>query len=260
MNATTIHPPTALVTGGSKGIGAAIAEALAAAGCDLILAARDPDRLHRTAASIRAQTGRTVTEVAADLATPAGIDAALAAAHAAPSLDVLVNNAGATPRAHLADTTDDTWATGFALKFTATVRLTRALWPRLKTAQGSVLIIAGTAGRTPTADFVVGSCVNAALAAFTKAMAEQGIADGVRVNCINPGLIETERLRRWTQPLIDTGLGEDDAKAQLAKAWGIPRIGTPQEIADAALFLTRGGGSYCQGTILDVDGGRTRTL
>lgn len=253
---------TALVTGGSQGIGKAIAAALSAAGCNVLLVARRPDLLDAAANEITAKTGRGVFTTAADLSTPAGVAQAAARAQTIfPSLDVLVNNAGATTRGTLATVQDADWMDGFALKFHGTARLTRALWPMLIAANGSVVNIAGVAGRTPTADFVVGSAVNAAIMALTKSLAEQGGADGVRVNCINPGLIKTGRLQRRVDEIMRRdGLDQAAAEQTLAREWGVQRIGRPEEIAALAVFLTVGEGTYCQGGIYDVDGGRTRGM
>jgi 3-oxoacyl-[acyl-carrier protein] reductase len=228
----------------------------------VLLVARNAVPLQQAAARLTAETGRDVRFVAADLSTPEGT--AMVAARAAQQstrLDVLVNNAGATARGTLFEVTEQDWADGFALKFHGAARLTRALWPALAAAGGSVVNIAGVAGRTPTADFVVGSAVNAAVMSLTKSLAEQGATDGVRVNCINPGLINTDRLRRRVEAIAARD-GGDMAAAErtLAKEWGITRIGQPEEIAALAVFLAIGGGTYCQGGIFDVDGGRTRSL
>jgi 3-oxoacyl-[acyl-carrier protein] reductase len=253
---------SALVTGGSQGIGHAIAAGLAAAGCDLLLVARNPDRLAQASSSIAAASGRQVHTVACDLATvDGGSHAAARAGTVFPALNVLVNCAGATVRGSLFEATDHDWADGFALKFHGAARLTRALWPQLTAAGGAVLNIAGVAGRTPTADFVVGSAVNAALMSLTKSLAEQGAADGVRVNCINPGLIKTSRLQRRVDDIMRRdNLDQAAAEHALAQEWGVHRIGRPEEIAALAVFLTVGEGTYCQGGIYDVDGGRTRGL
>jgi 3-oxoacyl-[acyl-carrier protein] reductase len=255
-------PQTALVTGGSQGIGRAIAAGLSAAGCDVLLVARQQAALDATAQDIAAASGNGVLTIAADLSTAAGVEQATARAKSFfPRLDVLVNNAGATVRGSLLSLSDDDWTTGFALKFHGAARLTRALWPLLTNAGGAVLNIAGVAGRTPTADFVVGSAVNAAIMALTKSLAEQGAKDGVRVNCINPGLIKTARLQgRVNDIMRRDGLDQAKAEAALAREWGVQRIGRPEEIAALAVFLTVGEGTYCQGGIYDVDGGRTRGL
>jgi NAD(P)-dependent dehydrogenase (short-subunit alcohol dehydrogenase family) len=252
----------ALVTGGSRGIGRAIATALAQAGCDVVLVARQPGALGAAAADIAAQTGRTVRVIAADLGSLHGVQAVSAQLRGfSPTLDVLVNNAGATVRGTLLEVAEQDWQEGFALKFFGAVRLTRALWPLLKQAQGAVVNIAGVAGRTPSADFVVGSAVNAAVMSLTKSLAAQGATDGVRVNAINPGLIATGRLeRRIDVVAAREGVDRQAAARILAAEWGAARIGQPEEIAAMAVFLTVGGGTYCQGGIYDVDGGVTKSL
>src|SRR5207245_5494195 len=108
-------------------------------------------------------------------------------------LDILVNNAGATKRGDFLALSDADWKEGFGLKFFAHVRLARAAWPLLKARKGSLVTIGGTSGRKPHASFTIGSSVNAACAAFSKCLADLGKEDGVRVNCIHPSLVETER-------------------------------------------------------------------
>ena len=117
-----------------------------------------------------------------------------AAVDAFGGLDLLVNNAGATKRGPFLELSEDDWQDGFALKFFGAVRLSRVAWPYLKLSGGQVINIIGAGGRTPTAEFTIGGSVNAGLMNFTKALADQGLADGVRVNGINPGPILTERL------------------------------------------------------------------
>src|SRR6185437_3312876 len=97
---------------------------------------------------------------------------------------ILVNNAGATKRGDFLALTNDDWHDGFALKFFAHVYLTRALWPMLTASRGSIVVIGGTGGRLPSADFTIGSSVNAACVAFAKAIADRGKREGVQVNSI----------------------------------------------------------------------------
>ncbi len=255
-------PKTALVTGASRGIGHAIATALAAEGCEVLLVARNPAELARAAAEIQSATNTKTHFLAADLATPSGTGQAATRARALfPHLDALVNNAGATVRANLLTATEEDWESGFALKLLAGVRLCRALWPMLMDAKGSVLNIAGAAAHTPTADFIVGAAVNAAILAVTKSLADQGSADGVRVNAINPGIIATGRLQKRID-LIAARDNTDQSTSEktLAREWGVPRIGRPEEIAAMAAFLTVGAGTYCHGGIYNVDGGATKGL
>src|SRR5207244_11631587 len=111
-------------------------------------------------------------------------------------LDILVNNAGTTKRGDFLALTDVDWAEGYALKFFAHVRLSRAAWPLLREARGSIVTIGGTSGRIPIAAFTIGSSVNAACAAFVTALADLGKTLDVQVNTIHPSCVVTERQAR----------------------------------------------------------------
>jgi NAD(P)-dependent dehydrogenase (short-subunit alcohol dehydrogenase family) len=128
-------------------------------------------------------------------------------------IDIVVNNAGATKRGDFLELTDEDFADGFALKFFGSVRLTRAAWPHLKTAAGSVVFISGVGGRTPGAQFAVGGAVNAALLSLTKALASLGLRDGVQVDAINPGTIRTARYTARLNALAkERGIDPDAAE------------------------------------------------
>ncbi|MDB4967261.1 MAG: family oxidoreductase [Myxococcales bacterium] len=252
---------TALVTGGSRGIGRAIALALARQGMNVALAARDEAALRSVAAEARA-AGAGAHVHACDLreaAEPARFVAA--AAQAFGRIDLVVANAGATKRGDFFALGDEDFADGFALKYFAHVRLVRAAWPHLVRGGGSVVHIGGIGGKTPGAEFTVGGSVNAAVTAFAKAMAERGIHDGVRVCVVNPGSIATDRLRTRIQALAAAeGLDEAAAAGAMARRLGIARFGTPEEVAAVVLFLASAPAAYVQGAVLDVDGGATRTI
>jgi NAD(P)-dependent dehydrogenase (short-subunit alcohol dehydrogenase family) len=176
-------------------------------------------------------------------------------------VDLLVNNAGATKRGDFLSLPDDDWADGFALKFFGAMRTCRAAWPHLVSAKGSIINIVGIGGKAGSAEFSIGGSVNAALLNLTKSLADRGIKEGVRVNAINPGSIGTERLRTRIRTFAaEHQLGENEAAEKMAKAMGIARFGTPDEIANAVVFLASPISSYIQGAILDVDGGQTRAL
>ena len=133
-------------------------------------------------------------------------------------LDILVNNAGTTKRGDFFELTDADWEDGFALKFFAHVRLARAAWPLLKERRGSLVTIGGTSGRKPEASFTIGSSVNAAVAAFTKCLADLGKDDGVQVNCIHPSLVETERQWRRIRAEVErTGEAEETVRERFCR-------------------------------------------
>jgi 3-oxoacyl-[acyl-carrier protein] reductase len=176
-------------------------------------------------------------------------------------LDVLVNNAGATRRGDFLALEDEAWTDGFALKFFGAMRCCRAAWPWLVAARGCIINIVGMGGRTASAEFSIGGAVNAALLNLTKALADRGVKEGVRVNAINPGSITTERLQiRIRNYAAEHNLELAEAGQQMAKNMGIARFGTPEEIARSVAFLASPLNGYIQGAILDIDGGQTRTL
>lgn len=172
-----------------------------------------------------------------------------------------MNNAGATKRGDFFELTDEDWADGFALKFFGAVRLTRAAWPHLKAAGGSVVNIAGVGGRTPGADFTIGGSVNAAMATFTKAMADVGLRDGVQVNLINPGSIRTERFQKRLVTLaMEKGVSIDAAERQFAADARVTKIGDPSEIAALVAFIVGPEGRLFHGSLIDMDAGATKTV
>jgi len=176
-------------------------------------------------------------------------------------IDLLVNNAGATQRGDFLTLTDEEWQDGFDLKFYAALRLARLAWPHLQASSGTLINIIGIGGRTGSAEFTIGGAVNAALMNLTKALADRGIRDGVRVNAINPGSIATERLRTRIQNYARAkNIELQDAAQALPREIKIARFGEPAEIARAVAFLASSQAAYIQGAILDVDGGATRTL
>ena len=253
-----LRDKVAIVTGASRGIGRAIALTLAAEGMKLVLVARSRDQLDEVGRSLPVAS---LTQ-AVDLRDPAAPGAVVAAAvDRFGRLDLLVNNAGATKRGDFLDLPDADWDDGFGLKLFGAMRCSRAAWPHLQATQGAVVNIAGIGGRTGTAEFTIGGSVNAALMNLTKALADRGVKDGVRVNAINPGSIATERLQaRLASFAIERGIDVASAGQEMARAFNIARFGEPVEIGRVVAFLASPLAAYCQGAILDVDGGATRTL
>jgi 3-oxoacyl-[acyl-carrier protein] reductase len=249
----------AIVTGASRGIGRAIARTLGAEGMRLVVAARSRDLLEELAASL--QPGRCLP-VAVDLREPEAPAAVVAAAVAHfGRLDLLVNNAGATRRGDFMTLSEADWDDGFRLKFFGAVRGCRAAWPHLRATHGAIVNIVGIGGRTGTEEFAIGGAVNAALLNLTKVLADRGVHDGVRVNAINPGAIGTDRLQtRLRSFAAERQIDLASAELEMARALGISRFGEPAEIARVVAFLASPQAQFCQGAIVDVDGGQTRTL
>jgi 3-oxoacyl-[acyl-carrier protein] reductase len=248
----------AIVTGASRGIGRAIAETLAAEGMLL---------------SVVARSGEPLRDLAASLPTPCLVQAADLRDAQAPAavvagtiehfgqLDLLVNNAGATKRGEFRKLSDADWDDGFDLKFFGAMRCCRAAWPHLQATQGSIVNIVGIGGRTASADFTIGGTVNAALLNLTKALADLGVQDHVRVNAINPGAIVSERLEgRLKHFASEHQLDPAEAKVQMARTLGIARFGLPTDVARLVAFLASAQSAFCHGAIVDIDGGQTRTL
>jgi 3-oxoacyl-[acyl-carrier protein] reductase len=248
----------AIVTGASRGIGRAIAETLAAEGMKITAAARSKDRLDDLAKSIKTHCLVQAVDLRQPEAPAAVVDATV---KEFGRIDLVVNNAGATKRGDFFELTDADWDDGFALKFFGAMRLSRAAWRHLQATHGAIVNIIGVGGRTGSADFAIGGSVNAAFRLFTKALADRGVKDGVRVNAINPGSIKTERLDvRLKSFAAEQGIDVSRAEAELAKASGVSRFGEPAEIAAAVAFLASSRCGFCHGALLDVDGGQTRTL
>jgi 3-oxoacyl-[acyl-carrier protein] reductase len=252
---------TALITGGSRGIGRGIALALACGGCTVALTARDEAALGKVAAEIEAAGGKAHVIVADLLREGAANDVAQAVERKCGKLDILVNNAGAVRRGGFLQTPDKEWHDGFGLKFFAHVWLSRALWPLLKQSCGSVVFISGIGARAPVADYMIGAAVIGASLAFMGSLAELGKRDGVQVLTVNPGSVETDRFRHRLATIVKrTGLDEAAAKEHHRRELDITRFGTPADIGGLVAFAVSPHGRWLHGTTIDMDGGQVDPL
>jgi NAD(P)-dependent dehydrogenase (short-subunit alcohol dehydrogenase family) len=231
-----------LVTGGSKGIGRACAEVLAAEGAEVRIASRNPP------------AGGKLVSKAVDLSQRG---AAEALAQWAGDLDILVNNAGAIPGGDLLKVDEETWRRAWDLKVFGYLNLTRAVYARMKEKRGGVIVnILGNAGEKLNAAYIAGSTANAGLMAFTRALGGASHADGIRVVGINPGPTATDRLVGLYKQMAQSKLGDPARYEELFKDMSFGRPATADEIAWAVAFLASERSAYTSGVILTIDGGQ----
>jgi NAD(P)-dependent dehydrogenase (short-subunit alcohol dehydrogenase family) len=252
----SLEGKVAIVTGASRGIGRAIARRLAEAGASVVVTARTQEALTETVAEL-GKLGATVQAVATPDADPTAVIST--ATRVFGRIDILVNNAGTTKTGDFLSLSDEDWAEGYKVKFFGAARLCRAAWPELQKAGGAVINLAGAGGRTPDARFTIGGSVNAAVMAFTKALAQLGIEDGVQVNCINPGLVRTDRLiHRVNHAMKTWAVEKEEAEARMRMEHRISRFAEPEEIAELVLYLLSPAGQLFQGALIDADAGFTK--
>jgi NAD(P)-dependent dehydrogenase (short-subunit alcohol dehydrogenase family) len=243
----------ALVTGASKGIGLACAEALAAEGCDLALVSRTAADLQAAEARIRAASDVAVAVRALDLSDSRNVDA-LATEFA--DTDILVNNAGAIPGGSLDQVEEARWRAAWDLKVFGYINMCRRFYALMRgRGRGVIVNVIGAAGESPDADYIAGSAGNASLMAFTRALGGAAPADGLRVVGINPGPILTDRLETLLRRRAQDALGDAERWRETMAAMPFGRAGRVEEVAALAAFLTSDLSGYTSGTIVTVDGG-----
>lgn len=243
----TLLGRSALVTGGSRGIGRAVGQALAAEGADVTLAARDPAALRETQAEIEGSTGKRPAVIALDLAKPGTAEQLV---RDCGPVDILVNNAGAVPGGRLVEIDEARWREAWDLKLFGYINLTRAYYPLMQAIGGGVIVnVIGTGGERPRAAFICGATANAALIAFTRALGGESHRDGIRVVAVNPGPVSTDRLVGLMQ-----SAGGDNWRAAFDDM-PFARAARPEEIGDVVAFLASDRAAYISGTVLTVDGG-----
>jgi NAD(P)-dependent dehydrogenase (short-subunit alcohol dehydrogenase family) len=242
-----------LITGASKGIGAAAAEAFAEEGCHVSLAARSGDALEALANKLRATHGVEAAVHAVDLRKP---DELAALAATADDIDVLVNNAGDIPGGSIDKIDEPTWRHAWDLKVFGFINLTRLIYAKMKArGHGVVINDIGAAGEKFDANYVCGSAGNAALMAFTRALGGKSLADNIRVVGINPGPVGTDRHVTLMKTRAKNLFGDENRYKELQQGLPLQRPARPREIADLMTFLASDRSGYTSGVIFTVDGG-----
>jgi NAD(P)-dependent dehydrogenase (short-subunit alcohol dehydrogenase family) len=247
---------TALITGGSKGIGLAVARLLAAEGCSLHLAARTEADLIAARDELNQTHGAQVTIHAADLSDG---DRMRQLASDTAGIDILVNNAGAIPFGNIEMVDEETWRNAWDLKVLGYVNLIRAVYPAMIARKsGAIVNVLGTAGERPTPSYLAGSMGNASLMAMTVALGGESVGQGVRVVGVNPGLIETERMMTMNKARAVAKFGDETRWREFLADMPQARAGAPEEVADLVAFLASDRASWISGTIVTIDGGVTK--
>ena len=249
---TRLRDQVALVTGATSGIGEAIARRFAAEGARVAVVGRHRERGDAVVRSITA-AGGTAQFFAADVTSDDAVRGLVQAVRERfGTLDIVVNNAGVSVPGTVVDITPAQWDEVFRINVASAYLVSRHAMPHLLARRsGSVINISSEAGLKGLKDRAAYCAAKAALVGLTKAMAVDHSADGVRINCICPGTIETPMVSR----LIETHADPKAMKSAFLERRLTPHLGTPDDIAEAALYFALPGNRYATGAILSVDGG-----
>ncbi|MEA3182386.1 MAG: 3-oxoacyl-[acyl-carrier protein] reductase [Gammaproteobacteria bacterium] len=248
----------AVVTGASRGIGRAIASALAAEGADVVAAARNAQKLKELAASVAGGTG-TITAHAADMSQA---DAIQGLAGELEKADILVFNTGGPPFGTAAEITDASWTAQFEAMFLSAIRLTRLALPGMRQRRfGRIMLVVSSGVIQPIPNLALSNALRSGLVGWAKTLASEVAADGVTVNCLAPGRIATDRIVEFDEARARRE-GITVEQAQKASTATIPagRYGEADEFAAMAAFLASPRASYMTGGIIRIDGGMIRSV
>jgi 3-oxoacyl-[acyl-carrier protein] reductase len=248
----------AMVTGASRGIGAAIASALAAEGADVIAVARNLERLEQLQTSASG-SGGTIKPHACDLSSGAAIEDMWALLE---DIDILFINTGGPPPSTAATTTDATWTGQFEAMFLSAVRLTRLALPGMRKRRfGRIIAVVSSGVIQPIPNIAVSNAIRLALVGWAKTLAAEVAEEGITVNCLVPGRIATDRVAELDQARAGReGVSVEEVERQSRATIPAGRYGTAAEFASMATFLASPRSSYMTGSIVRVDGGMIRSV
>ena len=250
---------TALITGGSRGLGLAIGKRFLEAGAAVILVARRGDVLAASRDELLKLGLDRVTVHAGDMGDRDSVDALCATLNNRP-IDVLVNNAGTSNRGPFEEQSDAIWQSDIDLKLFAAIRLSRFVLPSMRTRRwGRILNVVSINGKTPGGGGAPTSVTRAAGIALTKVLANEYGKHNILINALCTGVIESDQVANRHAD-SDRGLTLEEHMREEAKPIPLGRLGTAQEYANVALFLASDAGSYITGTAINIDGGLCRVV
>ena len=251
----------AVITGGSRGIGRAIAARFVAEGARVVIAARDQASLDQAVSALNSG-GEVCRGVRADLSTVDGVNAVVEAATAWGGIDILVNNVGGAPIGNFLTLSDEQFLGAWSLKLLAGIRLTRAAVPQMtERGGGSIINIIGVGGREPSAEATTIGTTNAAIRALTKGLSRDLAGKGIRINAVSPGRVRTERNISLTKQSAEArGVSFEEVEAEGLKAIPMQRLVEPSELAEVALLLAGNRVPSLTGAEIVLDGGQTHYI
>jgi len=253
----------ALVAAGSRGLGRAVAEELAAEGASLVLCARDQQTLTKTAAAIAESSNAHVLAVPADVTNTADIKRLVESGNDRfGRIDILVTNAGGPPAGRFEQLTQQQWEDAIRLTLFSAVELTRQVLPGMKARRwGRILNITSIAVKQPVENLLLSNSLRAGLTGFARTLANEVAAEGITVNNILPGYTRTERLEELAEMMAEKqGISAGEFRGKWEKEIPMGRLGEPREFAALAAFLVSERASYITGTSIQVDGGWIKSL
>jgi len=243
---------TAIVSGGSDGIGRSIAHSLAAEGAHVVICARNQDKLDAVAKAITEAGGSCEARVQ-DVSDAGGYAAMITQVAKDKGVDILVNNAAHVSQSMIAETSLDDFKLNFSVNVDAPYAGTKTAMAHMKEKGGSIINISSINGERAMASASGYSASKAALGHFSRVAAMEGARDGIRVNTVVPGPIMTPGTQAWAD-------SDPEFVAKIANANPMGRFGTPQEVANVVLFLASDASSYVTGASIPVDGGKGNEL
>lgn len=253
----------ALVAAASRGLGRAIADALATEGASLIVCARGRDELEAAKASIESRTGASVHAVVADVSDRAQLDRLAAEALARwGRVDVLVTNSGGPPSGPFESYDWGAWDAAVNVLLRSAVELTRAVLPGMRERKwGRIINVTSITVKQPVDNLMLSNSIRAAVTGFARTLANEVATDGVTVNNILPGYTRTERVEQLAATTATReGVKPEDVVARFEAQIPMRRLGEPREFAALAAFLASEQASYITGQSIAVDGGWIRSL